>query len=286
MKRLAVVFPGIGYTADKPLLHYGRRLAERFGYETQVLAYGGFPKKIGGDKDKLQQCCEIALKQAEEQLADIDLLSYDDVLFIGKSIGTVAAAELAAHSPARERIRLLLYTPLEETFAFPLGDAVVFTGGGDPWVGGSEGRIPALCRERQIPCFVIEEANHSLETADPLRDVRNLEQIMHDSDAFIRAEQLRRIRYYETLLQELRQALARPDAEELPALRAKAEELGEYLGSEDWKRDFSDEETGLLPRDMPRGVLSEDGLYNALEAFREQLAEAEERQGENWHDKG
>ena len=279
MKRLALVFPGIGYTADKPMLHYGRRLAERFGYETRVLAYGGFPKKIGGDRDKLRQCCEIALRQAEEQLADTDFCTYDDVLFIGKSIGTVAAAELAANSPARERIRLLLYTPLEETFAFPLGDAVVFTGGGDPWVGGSEGRIPALCRERRIPCFVIEEANHSLETADPLRDVQNLELILRDTNAFIRAEQLRRIRHYETLLQELRQALARPGAAELSALRAKAEELDEYLGSEDWKRDFSDEEAGLLPRDMPRGVLSEDGLYNALEAFRERLEAPDETTG-------
>ena len=28
MKRLAIVFPGIGYTAEKPLLHYSRRIAE------------------------------------------------------------------------------------------------------------------------------------------------------------------------------------------------------------------------------------------------------------------
>lgn len=27
MKKLAVFFPGIGYTVDKPLMHYSRRLA-------------------------------------------------------------------------------------------------------------------------------------------------------------------------------------------------------------------------------------------------------------------
>ena len=49
MKRLAIVFPGIGYTAEKPLLHYSRRIAERFGYETEIVPYSGFPKKVKGD---------------------------------------------------------------------------------------------------------------------------------------------------------------------------------------------------------------------------------------------
>ena len=52
MKRLAIVFPGIGYTAEKPLLHYSRRIAERFGYETGIVPYSGFPKKVKGDKEK------------------------------------------------------------------------------------------------------------------------------------------------------------------------------------------------------------------------------------------
>ena len=31
MKKLAVYFPGIGYTVDKPLMHYSRRLAADAG---------------------------------------------------------------------------------------------------------------------------------------------------------------------------------------------------------------------------------------------------------------
>ena len=33
MKKLAVFFPGIGYTVDKPLMHYSRRLAANAGFE-------------------------------------------------------------------------------------------------------------------------------------------------------------------------------------------------------------------------------------------------------------
>lgn len=44
-------------------------------------------------------------------------------------------------------------------------------------------------------------------------------------------------------------------------------ELAAYYGSDEWKQDFADDEAGLLPKDLKRGVLSEDGLWNLLEWF-------------------
>lgn len=38
-----------------------------------------------------------------------------------------------------------------------------------------------------------------------------------------------------------------------------------YYISDAWKRDFAADEAGLLPKDLKRGVLSEDGIYNLLE---------------------
>ena len=273
MKRLAVIFPGIGYTADKPLLHYSRRIAERFGYESHVVPYTGFPKKVKGDADKMRKSCEIALTQAKEVLSDLDLMRCEDVLFIGKSIGTVAAAAIASQHPARARIRSVVYTPLEQTFSFALGDAVVFTGSGDPWVGGEKSRIPALCEKQRVPCHVIREANHSLETKDPQTDIHNLQKIMELTADFIRKEQLRRISQYESFLRELQKMIseAEPSASALRKGRKTAERLSRYLDSDDWKLDFADDEKGLLPQDLPRGVLSEDGIYNVLEAFRDLL---------------
>lgn len=43
--------------------------------------------------------------------------------------------------------------------------------------------------------------------------------------------------------------------------------LGAYYMSDVWKDDFAADEAGLLPRDLPRGVLSEDGIYNVLTEF-------------------
>ena len=184
MKKLAVFFPGIGYTVDKPLMHYSRRLAADAGFELRLLPYKGFPQKVKDDKDKTHESYLLALSQSREMLADVDFSAYDVILFIGKSIGTIVAAEIASQCPVVDRVHFVLYTPLEGTFAFPLGDAIAFTGSSDPWV--RKDSIPALCEQRDIPCHVIPHANHSLETGDVKEDIEALERIMKKTRKFIR----------------------------------------------------------------------------------------------------
>ena len=188
MSKIAVFFPGVGYTADKPLLHYSRRLAADQGYEIKLLPYAGFPEKIKGDRAKMVESYKLALQQAEEMLSDTDLTTYDDILFVGKSVGTIVAAKIAAESPMAEKIRLVLYTPLEDTFTFlkDTAECIMFTGAADPWVGGENSRIPDLCAERKIPCHVIPKANHSLESGDLYKDLQNMQQIMKTTEEFIR----------------------------------------------------------------------------------------------------
>ena len=47
--------------------------------------------------------------------------------------------------------------------------------------------------------------------------------------------------------------------------------LSDYYGSDEWKQDYADDEAGLLPADLKRGVLSEDGIWNVLEDNAELL---------------
>lgn len=53
------------------------------------------------------------------------------------------------------------------------------------------------------------------------------------------------------------------------AVREDIRQLDGYLGSDDWKADLAADEAGLLPADLKRGVLSEDGIWNVLAACRE-----------------
>ena len=47
--------------------------------------------------------------------------------------------------------------------------------------------------------------------------------------------------------------------------------LVNYYKNGDWLHDYELDEAGLLPSDLKRGVLSEDGVYNLLEEIRETL---------------
>ena len=49
--------------------------------------------------------------------------------------------------------------------------------------------------------------------------------------------------------------------------------LGNYLESELWRSDFEADEAGAFPAELRRGVLSEDGIYNTLEEYRERMKE-------------
>ena len=73
-----------------------------------------------------------------------------------------------------------------------------------------------------------------------------------------------RIQYYEGKLDRAQQAL---DALEqaLPEIR----ELERYYTGPEWKEDFAADEAGQLPKDLKRGVLSEDGIDSLLERLRE-----------------
>ncbi len=87
-------------------------------------------------------------------------------------------------------------------------------------------------------------------------------------------EQIERIEYMEQILDELTALTGTLSeaAERYETLRPRIRELSDYYAGEDWKRDFADDEAGKLPADLKRGVLSEDGIYNALSEDRETLA--------------
>ena len=52
--------------------------------------------------------------------------------------------------------------------------------------------------------------------------------------------------------------------------------LEAYYTSPAWRTDFEADEVGLLPPDLKRGVLSEDGIYNLLEDYKRVEEEVKE----------
>jgi hypothetical protein len=56
--------------------------------------------------------------------------------------------------------------------------------------------------------------------------------------------------------------------DEYEAVQEALHELNSYYGSDTWKQDFSDDEQGRLPKNLKRGILSEDAIWNLLENYR------------------
>lgn len=73
------------------------------------------------------------------------------------------------------------------------------------------------------------------------------------------SEQIKRITYYEKLM-DTAEKLKNGTSQKKKALA----ELEKYYTSDAWKQDFAADEAGLIPKELKRGVLSEDGVYNLL----------------------
>ena len=180
-RKIACLFPGIGYTCDKPLLYYSWKLLKGMGWEIVSVPYTGFPDKVKGDPEKMKLCAEMALEQAEDILSGIDWKEYGEILFIGKSVGTAICGAYAAQHGIN--CRYILFTPVEAAFDCSFREAIAFHGTADPWADTK--MIRECCRKQGIPLYETEGANHSLETGDVEKDIKEIRKVMKIVKEFV-----------------------------------------------------------------------------------------------------
>ncbi len=84
-----------------------------------------------------------------------------------------------------------------------------------------------------------------------------------------RETQIARVQRMEEMLDQLvlAERAMQTALDQFEKIHAPAKKLGQYFDGA-WRQDFEDDEAGLLPRDLKRGVLSEDGLWDALADYR------------------
>ncbi|MDO4976674.1 MAG: alpha/beta hydrolase [Eubacteriales bacterium] len=185
MRKIAIIFPGIGYHCDKPLLYYGKKLAVENGYEIIEVPYKGFQSGIKGNAKLMYEAFQLALTQTEEILGQNAFDSSDQLLLISKSIGTaVAAAYEKKHGIKAKNI---YFTPVAETFQFmEEGSGIVFHGTGDSWANTES--LVEECEKRKLPYYLTEKANHSMENGNVVQDLQTLQEIMKICEKYIGEE--------------------------------------------------------------------------------------------------
>ncbi len=187
--KLAIIIPGMGYTKDRPLLYYAGKLLSAAGYDLLHIEFSNLPKKIRGNRELILQTAVQCYDQACAQLDSIDFTSCTDLLFVGKSIGTIVAARYIVEHDLNAR--QIWYTPLQETLdtafsATPSPDPeniLAFIGTDDPWSD-----IPKLLHtasEHHLNIHVYDDCNHSLETTDVDKNIEILRDVMGITEEYI-----------------------------------------------------------------------------------------------------
>ena len=183
VNKIAVIFPGIGYHRDKPLLYYAAKLAKQRGYEIIFIEYRDMPQKIRGNAEMMTIAAELAIAQSRDALQNIPINSDTELLLIGKSIGTIAAAQFAAECDVN--IRQVWYTPLEATFAIDAkSSCIAFIGEDDPWSDIKS--VKKMAEKQGIPLHTYSGCNHSLECGDVVQDLSVLQDVMEITAAYLR----------------------------------------------------------------------------------------------------
>ena len=170
LKKLVVMFPGVGYTMDCPLLYYASFLYEAEGYEQIHMKYNS----ILLEPDLTR---EEKTLQAEEyiwdKVKDIDFSAYEEVVFLSKSFGTAEAGLLA------ERLGI---NPVQ-IYLTPVPRALPYIKKADTVVIGTADEVYPECKEyfdeHGIWPMYIEGADHSLEiVGKPFESLEILRDVM------------------------------------------------------------------------------------------------------------
>ena len=86
-------------------------------------------------------------------------------------------------------------------------------------------------------------------------------------------QQISRIVKYESIFNETLKMMEDPDNVNTEDLRKNIDSLESYYTSEEWKKDYADDEAGVIPNNIKRGVLSQDGISDLLDKYQQMSRE-------------
>jgi len=186
---LALVFPGLRYSCDKPLLHYTTEL---------LLARGLDVLQLWADYTKPDYQSLSQGDQSQHMLEDGQALieagnkagSYKNFLLAGKSLGSLTMTLLFRENSDLHKETSIWFTPL--FYLAPVAQAVL-SSTGPTFVAGSDAdhtfdpeAVLKIKSKINITTHVINDADHSLEIpGDLLGSLRVITQLMNSLASFI-----------------------------------------------------------------------------------------------------
>ncbi len=191
-RAVCFVCPGASYLFDKPLLHFSTMTLVRFGADVVHVRYAyGKDNTVFWNlpEDERSRVMQEDVRAVTERV--LHHSDYEQVLFLGKSIGTLPIVNGVCRSPRHAQAAVILLTPLLtlQTVADHLltcPQAVFLAiGTGDPYY--SEQVIRLLAKTRpNVTLHIVPQANHALEIGlDAEASLDVLRSLMRDMALFL-----------------------------------------------------------------------------------------------------
>ncbi len=175
---LCVLFPGKGYTVDKPLLYYSIRLAMAKGYNLLILSYGEFSLN-----DSTRHSMKYLIKGVVDQVREEEA-HQGDLVFIAKSVGALFASDTAIAMAKDQAPRCVYLTPIDQMVGnMAQTDFIAFTGSEDHLLDHERALMDL--GEAQSRMKVYPGADHSLNAPVIHESIRILAEVLDDIGRFI-----------------------------------------------------------------------------------------------------
>ena len=165
LKTIKIIAPGIRYDLSKPLL---KMFDESIKGDTLYLNYSYL---YDIDKDFFDK--EEAFKYSINKIKEVDLSKYNEIIFIGKSIGTYVSGRLIQELNL-PRAKFICLTPLDISLGYLRQTDYIVYGTKDKYLS-KEGRD--FLKYMFVNLSIIDDANHRLEVGDEAKNKKILDQV-------------------------------------------------------------------------------------------------------------
>ncbi|MFL0251304.1 alpha/beta hydrolase [Clostridium neuense] len=161
-KSLAVIFPGLKYGHDKPLLHYARKAAQESEKDVLCLNY---EKKLDWD-DIGKPIIDTVADECLNILKEVMKKEYKSVYFLSKSIGTEVAGNVAGKFNY-SNTKFLYLTPTQSAVKYICKSKCFAIAGTNDNIFKNE-YIEKIKKSGNVKLMLVEGGNHSLELSNNL----------------------------------------------------------------------------------------------------------------------
>ena len=183
---LLIIFPGLHYGPEGPLLYHLSKQLQGSGWDTLGLTYGFQAAMAFPWTEHVPEIMEEGKSAAQEAMSQ---KAYPRLAFVGKSLGTIVLVQLCSGGVVPDKALVAQLTPpigspqFDSAFAATRQPTYIAIGTADSFY--SEPALAELQARRPVLVRVVKGADHGMDVAGDLTaSLRAVGQVVEDTAAF------------------------------------------------------------------------------------------------------